>query len=52
MMRVAIGFVAGYTCAKVIECSECEEKVKNILRKCKDAVEEEFKQKEEAEETS
>ena len=52
MMRVAIGFVAGYTCAKIIDCPECEEKVRSILRKCKDAVKEEFKQKEEAEETS
>ena len=51
MIRVAIGFVAGFTFAKITEHTECEKKVKNILRKCKDAVKEEFKQKEEAEET-
>jgi len=52
MIQMAIGFVAGYAFAKVIDCSECEEKIKCVLRKCKDAVEEEFKQKGEAEETS
>ena len=52
MMRVAIGFVAGFTFAKVIDCPECEEKIRSILRKCKDVIEEEFKQKEEVEETS
>ncbi len=52
MIQMAIGFVAGYTFAKVIDCPECEEKVKIVLRKCKDVVEEEFKQKEVTEETS
>lgn len=51
MIRVIIGFVAGYSFAKVTEHGECGKKVKNILRKCKDVVKEEFKQKE-AEEAS
>ncbi len=51
MIRVIIGFVAGFTFAKVIDCPEFEEKVKSILQKCKDAIREEFKQKEEATET-
>ena len=46
MIRVIIGFVAGYTCAKVIDCTECEEKVKNTIQKCKGIIKEEFKQKE------
>ena len=51
MIRVAIGFVAGFTFAKITEHTECGKKVKNIFHKCKDAVKEEFG-KEEATETS
>ena len=52
MIQMAIGFVAGFTFAKITENTECEKKIKNIFHKCKDAVKEEFKQKEEAEEAS
>jgi hypothetical protein len=51
MIRVIIGFVAGYTVAKFADRSETGEKVKNIILKCKEVVKEEFK-KEEASEAS
>jgi len=51
MIRVIIGFVAGYTVAKFADRSETGEKVKNTILKCKEVVKEEFK-KEEASEAS
>ena len=51
MIRLIIGFVTGYTFAKITGHTEFEKKIKNIFHKCKDAVKEEFG-KEEATETS
>ena len=52
MTRIAMGFIAGYTFAKVVECYEWEKMIKNIIRKCKDIIKEEFKKNKDATETS
>ncbi len=49
MVRVIIGFMVGYTVAKVADRSETGGKVKNIILKCKEVVKEEFKKKEASE---
>jgi hypothetical protein len=51
MIRLIIGFVTGYTFAKITGHTEFEKKIINIFHKCKDAVKEEFG-KDEATETS
>jgi len=51
MLKEITWFVAGFTFAKITEKTEWEKKIKNVLRKCKDAVKEEFG-KEEATEAS